>query len=115
MSVRRTVARAAARGIALPAAVAGLVLVAGPALAHVTATPSEGAAGSYTVATFSVPHGCEGEATTSITIKIPDEIIEVTPTRNALWDVTKEMSKLATPIKAEDGDEITEKVGSVTY
>lgn len=115
MSVRRTLARSVARGIALPAAVAGLALVAGPALAHVSATPTEGAAGSYTVTTFSVPHGCDGSATTSITIKIPDQIIEVTPTRNALWNVTKTMSKLATPIKAEDGDEITEKVGSVTY
>ena len=111
MSVRRTLARS----VALPAAVAGLALVAGPALAHVSATPTEGAAGSYTVTTFSVPHGFDGSATTSITIKIPDQVIEVTPTRNALWDVTKTMSKLATPIKAEDGDEITEKVGSVTY
>lgn len=112
MSVRRTLART----VALPAAVAGFGLLAvGPALAHVSVSPSEGAAGSYTVATFSVPHGCDGSATTSITIKVPEQVIEVTPTRNALWDVTKTMTKLTTPIKSEDGDEVTEKVDTVTY
>ncbi|MCZ4499667.1 MAG: hypothetical protein JWQ74_2220 [Marmoricola sp.] len=112
MSVHRSLARF----VALPAAVVGLsALAAAPALAHVSISPQEGAAGSYTVATVSVPHGCDGSATTKVTIAVPDQIIEVTPTRNALWDVTKTTKKLDTPIKAEDGDEITEKVDTVVY
>lgn len=112
MSVHRSLARF----VVLPAAVVGLsALAAAPALAHVTISPQEGAAESYTVATVSVPHGCDGSATTKITIAVPEEIIEVTPTRNALWDVAKTTKKLATPIKAEDGDEITSKVDTVVY
>jgi uncharacterized protein YcnI len=112
MSARRTFART----LALPAAVAGLsVLAVAPALAHVSISPGEAAANDYTVQTVSVPHGCDGSATTQVIIRIPDEIVEVTPTRNALWEVKKTMTRLATPLKAEDGDEITEKVDTVTY
>ncbi len=108
--------RTTARVTGLSALVLGAgALLAGPASAHVTISPSEGHAGEYAVATVSVPHGCDGSATTKVTIKVPDEVIEVTPTRNALWDVTKTMTKLATPITAEDGDQITEKVGTVVY
>ncbi|RNL61276.1 DUF1775 domain-containing protein [Nocardioides marmoriginsengisoli] len=109
-------ARTTARLLALPAAVIGFsALAVGPALAHVSITPGEAAAGDYTVATLSVPHGCDGTATTSVTIQIPEEINAVTPTRNALWDVKKNLVKLATPIKDAHGNEITERVGTVVY
>lgn len=112
MSVRRTLART----VALPATVAGFgLLAAAPALAHVSVSPSSGSAGSYTVLTFSVPHGCEGSATTKVAVNIPEQIVSVTPTRNPLWDVTKTMVTLDTPIQPEEGDEITERVGSVVY
>lgn len=112
MSVRRTFARV----VALPAAVVGFgLLAAGPALAHVTISPEEGAAGAYTVAALSVPHGCDGSATTSVTIKIPSELNAITPTRNALWDVKKNVVKLATPVKDAHGNEITERVDTVVY
>jgi uncharacterized protein YcnI len=108
--------RKIARLVVLPAAVVGFsALAIGPALAHVTISPGEADANSYFVATVAVPHGCDGSATTSITIKMPKELVEVTPTRNALWDVTKTTAKLAKPITAEDGDEITEKVDTVVY
>lgn len=112
MSVRRTLART----VALPAAVAGFGLLAvGPALAHVSISPEEGSAGSYTVATLSVPHGCDGSPTTSITVKIPAEINSVTPTRNALWDVKKNLVALTPAIKDSHGNEITERVDTVVY
>lgn len=112
MSVRRTFARS----VALPAAVVGFgLLAAGPALAHVGISPEEGAAGSYTVATLSVPHGCDGSPTTSITVKIPAQLYAVTPTRNALWDVKKNLVTLDTPINDAHGNEITELVDTVVY
>ncbi|MFL6060241.1 MAG: YcnI family protein [Marmoricola sp.] len=112
MSAPRTLART----LALPAAVVGFsALAVAPALAHVTISPGGAAANDYTVQTVSVPHGCDGSATTQVIIHVPEELVEVTPTRNALWDVTKTTKKLTTPIKAEDGDEITEKVDTVTY
>ena len=99
-----------ATGLALGAG----LLIAGPASAHVTISPGEGVAGAYTVATVSVPHGCDGSATTRITIKVPKELVSITPTINPDWTVTKKMQKLATPIKGEDG-EITERTSQVVY
>ena len=51
---------------------AALALGAAPAFAHVTVSPSVATAGSYTVLTVSVPHGCDGSPTTKVSIKIPD-------------------------------------------
>jgi uncharacterized protein YcnI len=68
----------------------GAALVAAPlsAQAHVTVTPNESAAGSYSVLTFSVGHGCDGSPTTSVTFSIPEEIESVTPTVNSNWTIT---------------------------
>ncbi|RLP73205.1 DUF1775 domain-containing protein [Mycetocola tolaasinivorans] len=106
-----------------PLTVSGAVLagaflaVAAPlaASAHVSVKPSDTAAGSYSLLTFSVPHGCEGSPTTTIKITIPEEITGVTPTVNPNWDVTKDMVDLATPIKDAHGNSLAQRVGSVTY
>lgn len=98
----------------VPAAL-GLAWIATPALAHVTVTPAEGEAGSYAVATINVPHGCDGSATTKVAIQIPEQLLTVTPTRNPLWDVTKEMVTLDTPGRDSHGNEVTERVGQVVY
>lgn len=112
MSARRTLARS----IALPAAVIGLsALAVAPAPAHVSVSPGEGAAGTYAVGTFSVGHGCEGSPTTEVTIKIPDALYAVTPTRNANWDVTKNQVTLDEPVEDAHGNEITERVDTVVY
>ena len=42
-------------------------------------------------------------------------MIEATPTRNPFYDVEKVTKKLDTPITAEDGDQITEKVDQIVY
>jgi uncharacterized protein YcnI len=91
------------------------LVVASPAVAHVTITATETDAGAFTLVTVSVPHGCEGSPTTKIAIKIPDRITEVTPSRNAFYDLEVVTSKLDDPIVAEDGDEITESVSQVVY
>ena len=107
--------RSIARVAVVPAALVGALALAGAASAHVTITPATTAAGAYTVLTVSVPHGCDGSPTTKVAIKTPDDIIEVTPTRNPFYDVEKVTTKLDQPIKAEDGDEITERTSEVVY
>lgn len=99
----------------LPAAGVLALGIAGPASAHVTVTPSETAAGAYTVLTVSVPHGCDGSATTKIAVQLPESIVSVTPTRNALYDVEKVMQQLDEPITGSHGEEITERVAQVVY
>lgn len=72
------------------AAIAGTALALSAPLAahaHVSAAASSTAAGSYTVVTFSVPHGCEGSPTQVVTIDLPDSVPSVTPTVNPLWSV----------------------------
>ncbi|KAA1418692.1 YcnI family protein [Nocardioides humilatus] len=105
------------RRIALPAtaALGALALTVAPAAAHVTISPNTTAAGAYAVLTVSVPHGCDGSATTEIAIKLPEEIYAVTPTRNPFWTVEKVMQTLDEPITDAHGNEITERVDQVVY
>lgn len=107
--------RTTARLALLPAAGLLALSVAGPASAHVGISPSDGAAGSYTVLTVSVPHGCDGSPTTRVTIQMPEQVNAVTPTRNALWEVEKVTEQLDEPITDTHGNEITERVSEVVY
>ncbi len=112
MTTSRTPARLLAGG-----AVAGALtlMAAAPASAHVTVTPSDTAAGAYTVLTFSNGHGCEGSPTTAITIEIPEGINAVSPTRNPFYDVEKQIEQLDEPVTDSHGNEVTERVATVTY
>jgi uncharacterized protein YcnI len=108
----RTWARLGAVPLALGVAVLG---IAAPASAHVTIEASTTAAGAFAVLTVSVPHGCDGSATTKVEIQIPAGIDEVTPTRNPFWTDAKNTEQLDPPVTDEDGNEITERVASVAY
>ncbi|KQX08072.1 MULTISPECIES: YcnI family copper-binding membrane protein [unclassified Leifsonia] len=104
--------------IAASALGAGILLaLASPlaASAHVGVTPDTTAAGSYTVLTFAVPHGCDGSPTTAIAIDIPESIPSVTPTVNPGWTVEKSTITLDPPVTDAHGNEITERVGQVVY
>ena len=112
MTIRNTAARLGAASIA--AAALSLTFVA-PASAHVTVGGTSTEAGEYTVLTVSVPHGCDGSPTTKVEIKIPDDVLAVTPTRNPFWDVSTSVVKLAKPAKDAHGNAVTERTGTVTY
>nr|MDT0657906.1 YcnI family protein [Micromonospora sp. DSM 115978] len=108
----RTLLRA---GVVTGAAGGLVALAALPAAAHVTVTPSVTAAGSYTVLTFSVPHGCDGAGTTKVAIQIPEQINAVTPTINQGWTVEKVKATLDPPVKDSHGNELTERVAEIVY
>ena len=112
MNTRRNVARFSALSVAF---VATTLALATPASAHVTVDPSTTAAGSYTVLTVAVPHGCEESPTTKVAIKIPDPILSVTPSRNPFWDVEATIEKLDKPTKDAHGNAVTERVATVEY
>ncbi|MDH6181248.1 uncharacterized protein YcnI [Microbacteriaceae bacterium SG_E_30_P1] len=80
------------------------------ASAHITASATSTAAGSYSVITFSVPHGCEASPTTAITIDIPEDILSVTPTRNTFWTFDRTMVPLDPPT-----DDASERTSQVIY
>lgn len=97
---------------------AGALLAVGAPLAasaHVSVTPTSTAAGSYTVLSFAVGHGCDGSPTTSLSFEIPESINAVTPTVNPNWDISKVSAPLADPITDSEGEQLVERVGSVVY
>jgi periplasmic copper chaperone A len=111
MRITRTLKTTLALG-----ATAGLMTLGlGAASAHVDATPTDTAAGSYTLLTFSVPHGCSGSPTTSLKITLPEQLNAVTPTVNPNWTITESTEKFSTPRQLADGSKITERTSAVTY
>jgi uncharacterized protein YcnI len=57
----------------LAALVGGLVLLAGPAWAHVTIDPSEAPQGGFATVTFRVPNERDDAATTSVVVEFPPD------------------------------------------
>lgn len=97
---------------------AGTLLALAPAAAasaHVSASASSTAAGSSSVVTFSVPHGCDGSPTTVVTIEMPESVPAVIPTVNPNWTVEKVIEQLDEPLTDAHGNEITERVTAVVY
>jgi uncharacterized protein YcnI len=110
--------RLAVVGTATLGVTAAIVLgSAAAASAHVEATASSTAADSYTTATFSVPHGCDGSPTTKLEFQVPESVIEVTPTVNPNWTITKatEPYTSASPAAGEESEDAAQRVTSVTY
>ncbi len=66
---------------------AAITLSATTASAHVALTQKSANAGSYHAAFFRIGHGCQGQATTSLTITIPSQV-SVRPQPKAGWEIT---------------------------
>ena len=95
-----------------------LALVLGSAVtasAHVSIAEGQVEAGSYSILTFGVPHGCDGSATTEVAIQVPEGVNAVTPTRNSLYMVEKVMEDLDAPITDSHGNEVTQRVAQIVY
>jgi hypothetical protein len=64
---------------------ASLALCASAAFAHTTFETDEAAANSTWKAVLRVPHGCEGEPTLRVRVRIPEGVIAVKPMPKAGW------------------------------
>jgi periplasmic copper chaperone A len=65
-----------------------LVVGSPPAVAHVTVVPAEASAGSRLHVAFRVPHGCDGEATLALRLRIPEGVRGVRPKAKPGWEIT---------------------------
>lgn len=75
-------------------AAAAVALLPAAALAHVSASPSQTAAGAYTQAAFRIGHGCSpGAATTSLRIEIPPALDQARPRAIPGWTLAIEKSR----------------------
>jgi len=103
-------------GVVTAGAAAVVLVLAGPASAHVTVNPNTAAPGSYTKVSFRVPTESDTASTTKVQVSLPtDTPIASVATKPVVgWSVATVKSKLATPIKSDDGD-ITEAVTQLTW
>jgi uncharacterized protein YcnI len=62
-------------------------MVATAAAAHVTLETREAPVGASYKAVLRLPHGCEGTATTSVRVRIPEGVIGVKPMPKAGWTI----------------------------
>lgn len=92
-----------------------LALWACPALAHVTANPNEGEAGSYFQTSLRIAHGCEKSPTTAIRVSIPEGITSARPQAKPGWKVKIAKKKLPQPIEGPHGTMIDEVVTDITW
>ncbi len=101
------------RKIAVAAAFAALALPAA-AQAHVTVQPKQAQAGAYTVQNIRVPNESDEASTVKVDVQMPAGLASVSYQSVPGWKVKVTKTKLATPIKTDDG-EITEGVSKVTF
>lgn len=90
------------------------VLLAAPAAAHVTLATGETAAGSYYKGILRVPHGCDGKATRSISVQIPEGVIGVRPMPKPGWTVTMTKGAYAKAYESH-GKPVTEGVKEIVW
>ncbi|CAM5399510.1 MULTISPECIES: YcnI family copper-binding membrane protein [Streptomyces] len=108
----------AVRGSALAVtAAAGVVLLAGPAAAHVSVQPQgEAAQGGYATVNFKVPNERDDASTVKLEINFPADhpLTSVMPQPVPGWDVQITKTKLDKPLESH-GNKITEAVSKVTW
>jgi uncharacterized protein YcnI len=107
--------RAVTRALAVAAAAS--VVLAPMAAAHVTVNPNEAPQGGFAALAFRVPNERDDASTTSLEVNLPEDhpIPNVSVRPKVGWTYRVEMRKLDTPIKSEDGDEISEVPAKVTW
>ena len=84
------------------------------AFAHITLENQQAAVGSSYKAVLRVPHGCEGSATVTIRVRIPDGFIEVKPMPKAGWKLDVVRGKYQKPMSVR-GAKVTEGVTQVDW
>ncbi|TVR06839.1 MAG: DUF1775 domain-containing protein [Salinarimonadaceae bacterium] len=98
-------------------ATASIILALGAASsahAHVTLETREAVVNTTYKAVLRVPHGCSGEATLRLRVRIPDGIVGVRPMPKAGWTLETVVAPLAQPYTSH-GREITEGVVEIIW
>lgn len=100
------------------AALAGatVLLAAVPAFAHVTVQPNTAAQGGYSTVAFKVPNEKDSASTVKVEVNVPTDhpIASVSLQPVPGWTATVTTSKLATPIKTDDGT-VDKAVTKITW
>lgn len=85
-----------------------------PAFAHVSFETAEAKAGTGYKAVLRVPHGCDGEATNTVRVQIPEGFYDAKPMPKAGWTLETANGAYATPYN-NHGTEMTEGVREIVW
>ncbi|TNE65099.1 MAG: DUF1775 domain-containing protein [Alphaproteobacteria bacterium] len=94
---------------------AALLPVSAPATAHVVFATPEAAPGAYYFGELRVGHGCEGLATTAVTVEIPEGIYSAKPQPKAGWTVEIIRESLPEPLAGSHGKVMTDRVARLRW
>lgn len=89
-------------------------LIAQGASAHVTLDQPKANVGAYHKLTFKIGHGCEGSATTTVKVSIPESVSGAKPMPKAGWKIDTTILPLTTPYNSH-GKIISQDVREVTW
>jgi uncharacterized protein YcnI len=106
------------RRFGLSGMVIGIVLfAASPAWAHVTVSPDEASAGSFTTLSFKVPNESDSATTTKVEVGFPSDpaIADASVQPVPGWTVKVNKAQLETPVTTDDGETLDEYVSSITW
>jgi Uncharacterized protein conserved in bacteria len=91
------------------------LLLASAASAHIVFADPEAKPGAYYAGFLRVGHGCGASPTRAIRVEIPEGVNIARPQPKPGWSIEIERAPLATPIHAEGGHQITERVIAITW
>ena len=95
-------------------AACGMAAGASPAFPHIVLENKSAPASSSYKAVFLVGHGCQGSATTGVSVQIPTGFLGAKPYPKAGWTVSTQLGQLAKPYDSH-GKRITENVTVVSW
>ncbi|MFI8995675.1 YcnI family protein [Streptomyces sp. NPDC053542] len=98
------------------AAAGAVLLLAGPAFAHVSIQPGQAAKGDYATVNFKVPNEQDDASTVKLEVDLPTDhpLASAMPQPVPGWDVKVTKTKLDKPIEAH-GEKLTEAVTKITW
>ena len=91
------------------------LLTASPALSHVTLEQREAPVGASYKIVLRVPHGCDGTATTKLTVQIPEGVISVKPMVKPGWTLAVKRGAYAKPYSYLHGAKLTEGPKEISW
>jgi uncharacterized protein YcnI len=94
---------------------AGAVVCICAAFAHVTLETSSAPVGAPYKAVVRVQHGCEGSATTTLRVRIPEGMIAVKPMPKAGWKIDTVTGKYGKTYSYFHGAKLSEGVTEISF
>jgi uncharacterized protein YcnI len=94
--------------------VACALAFASDALAHVTLENQQAPVGASYKAVLRVPHGCDGQATVTLRVRIPEGYLDVKPMPKPGWKLNVTRGKYQKPVSLRDA-KVSEGVTEVDW